>query len=271
MKNDYKLDNQQETTFIIVGSSETTCKTTFNFDFLLWFIGFLEGDCSFFLSNNCYFFVITQNELIVLYKIKHFIKLGRVQKHGNYFRFIIVIKKDFEFLLMLIIPHLYLYKTIVKIQNCLINFDYNLNQTFFLSSAWLSGFIDAEGCFYIRLVKRSNYKCGYQIRLLFFLDQELIGTDIDFFTRLCSEFTYGRIINRGNCNYRFIIDNYKDIELLFKYLRRYPLHSHKKSILFKHWSIVWRIKQKDEITKIDIEKIKKIKSWRYSPPKYESI
>jgi hypothetical protein len=49
------------------------------------------------------------------------------------------------------------------------------------------------------------------------------------------------------------------------------LRSHKKSIQYKHWLKVHNIKMKSVITVADIEIIKKIKRWRYSPPIFESI
>lgn len=271
MKNYYKLDNQQET--LNKGSSETTRRTTFNFDLLLWFIGFLEVDGSFIFSNKRYFFIITQNELIVLFKIKHFLKLGRVQKHGKYFRFIITKSNDFYFLINLISPYLVLFKTVSKINSCLKYTNYknlNLKKFDFFKNAWLSGFIDSEGCFYVRLVKREKYILGYQIRLLFILDQKLLDNDVIFFDYLKLAIG-GSIVNRKNNNFRLIIESNDDILKLIDYLKRYPLRSHKKTIQFKHWLICWRIKNKKEKTIQDIEKIKKIKSWRYSPPKYESI
>ena len=273
MKNKYKLDNQQETLNIIKGSSETTCRTTFNLDILLWFIGFLEGDGCFIYSNKRLFFIITQNELIVLFKIKHFLSLGRVQKHGSYFRFIITKQKDVLFLINLISNLIIFNKTVIKINQCLQNKNVeklNLINFNFFKSAWLSGFIDAEGCFYIRLLKRKSYKSGYQIRTLFLLDQKLLEKDILFFEYL-KNCIGGYILNRKNNNFRLVLENDKNLLDLILYLKRYPLRSHKKSILFKHWLICWRIKNKKEITDIDIDRIKKIKSWRYSPPKYESI
>lgn len=273
MKNYYKLDNQQETLKSIKGSSETTCKTTFNLDLLYWFVGFLEGDGLFFRSNERLFFVIAQNELIVLFKVKQLLNLGRVQKHGLYFRFIITKLKDVYFLINLISNMILFYKTMIKINDCLLNnFVKNYNFKFFnfMQNAWLSGFIDSEGCFYIRLYKRALYKCGYQIRVLFYLDQKLLDEDEIFFDYLKIYFG-GCVTNRKNGNLRLSIENEKDIINLINYLKRYPLRSHKKSIQFKHWLICWRIKNKQDITTKDIEKIKKIKSWRYSPPKYESI
>lgn len=258
---------------MVKGSSETTCKTTFNLDHLYWFVGFLEGNGSFVRSNERLFFIITQNELVVLFKIKQFLNLGRVQKHGLYFRFIITKLKDIYFIINLISKFIILHKTMLKINNCLQNNiieKLDLNSFNFLTNAWLSGFIDAEGCFYIRLFKRVQYKCGYQIRLLFILDQNLVVQEKNFFDYL-KVFLGGYIVCRAGDNYRLVLENEKDILNLIVYLKRYPLRSHKKSIQFKHWLICWRIKNKKEITIKDIDKIKKIKSWRYSPPKYESI
>lgn len=274
MKNYYKLDNQQETFSLYdEGSSETIRRTTFNLDMLYWFVGFLEGDGSFIFSNKRYYFIITQNELVVLYKIKNFLKLGRVQKHGIYFRFIITIQKDFIFLIKLIYRYIFLNKTYLKINKCLnkdLNKNIDYNKFDFYSNAWLSGFIDAEGCFYVKLIKRKEIKIGYQIRILFILDQKFLGDDLDFF-KILKDKIGGYFYNRKNNNYRFILEDNNLILHLINYLKRYPLVTHKKSIQYKHWLTCWRIKNKKDITFKDLKKIQKIKSWRYSPPKYESI
>lgn len=271
MKNNYKLDNQQET--CNKGSSETIRRTTYNLDKLYWFIGFLEGDGSFIKSNDRLFFILTQNELIVLHKIKKFLGFGRVQKHGNYFRYIITIRKDFFYFLNLILSYILFNHVLLRIQNCvnLLFFErLNINNFNFLNNAWLSGFIDAEGCFYIRLLKRSNYICGYQIRLCFFLDQTLSNEDLIIFKRLQSQLG-GYVYDRKNNNFRFTLENDLDICKLINYLKRYPLRSHKKSIQYKKWLKCLYMKRKGDLTKEDIIKIKKIKSWRYSPAIYESI
>lgn len=272
----YKLDNQQETKVHKikkknewVGSSETIRKTTLNTDFLFWFIGFFEGDGSFvLLKDGRIFIIIVQNELLVLYKIKKFLKKGKVQKHGKYFRYILTLPLDVSFLIKQFLGF-YTTRYLLKF-NILFNKNlcyFNLN---FLENAWLSGFIDAEGCFYIRLLKRKTYDVGYQIRLIFILDQKFDENERNIFL-LLNKVLPGRVELRKNNNFRFIIENINILEILIKYLNRYPLKSHKKMIQYKKWLKVYFIKKKKVKTLKDIEKIKKIKSWRYSPPLYESI
>lgn len=266
----YKLDDQQETLQSSKGSSETTRETTLNIDFLLWFIGFSEGDGSFIKSGNRFFFIISQNELIVLYKIKKLLKIGKVQKHGKYFRFIVSKILDIYFILEYFILYSVMQKTYIRLNNVFnknIIFDkYKYN---FLDNAWLSGFIDAEGCFYVALKKRKNYKFGYQIRIKLLLDQKF-ENNLNFFQTL-NEQIKGTLELRSNNNYRFIIENNKSIIIIINYLTRYPLKSHKKTIQYKHWLKCLYIKNKPIKNLKDLKKIKKIKSWRYSPPLYENI
>lgn len=266
----YKLDNQQETLIKNKGSSETIRETTLNTDFLLWFIGFSEGGGSFIKSGNRFFFIISQNELIVLYKIKKFLKIGKVQKHGKYFRFILSKKLDIFYILDYFYKYSIMQKTYIRLNSIFernnIFFQKNYN---FLDNAWLSGFIDAEGCFYIALKKRKNYKFGYQIRTKLLLDQKF-EKNFNFFESLNQQIK-GTLEIRLINNYRFIIENNKSILIIINYLKRYPLKSHKKTIQYKHWLKCLYIKNKTTKTFNDLKKIRKIKSWRYSPPLYENI
>lgn len=42
-----------------------------------------------------------------------------------------------------------------------------------LNDAWLSGFTDAEGCFNVKIDKRSNTVTGFSVMLRFILDQKI--------------------------------------------------------------------------------------------------
>lgn len=41
-----------------------------------------------------------------------------------------------------------------------------------MNNSWLSGFIDAEGCFNVTLFKRNAITLGYQVKLRFMIDQK---------------------------------------------------------------------------------------------------
>ena len=158
-----------------IGSSETIRKTTFNFDFsnyakntvshkktinkdfLEWFIGFTEGDGSFIVSNNRLFFIINQKQEKILHNIRTNLGFGKVSTYKNYSRFIVADKNNIDKLIFIFNGNLVLDKTNTRFlswlqaknQYCNEKIHY-LNKKKLLSfkdNAWLSGFIDAEGCF----------------------------------------------------------------------------------------------------------------------------
>ena len=116
----------------IHGSSETIRKTTFfSFDtfsppshikkidhsFLEWFIGFVEGDGSFIVSEKTeksplrLFFILTQKDIQVLHMIRTTLGFGRVSKHGDYFRYIVADQSSLKRLIHLFNGNLVLEKT----------------------------------------------------------------------------------------------------------------------------------------------------------------
>lgn len=188
------------------------------------------------MSNNRLFFVIVQNELIVLYKIKSFLRMGSVQKHGKYYRFIItknLLILRLQRLVMSYILFPKIFYRICCIFNLSLQYSYPLKFKF-LTNSWLSGFVDADGCFHIRLLKRPNYRLGYQIRLLFILDQKCLNDDdLSIFYKLKLELM-GSIICRKNMNYRFIVEKENEIKKLISYFSNFPLKSHKKSLQYRN-------------------------------------
>ena len=42
---------------------------------------------------------------------------------------------------------------------------------------WITGFVEAEGCFFINIIKSEGYKIGYQIKLDFSVVQHLSGAE----------------------------------------------------------------------------------------------
>ncbi|GJP39739.1 hypothetical protein CLOM_g24082 [Closterium sp. NIES-68] len=59
-------------------------------DELMWFIGFTEGDGCFYTNGKRLWFIITQAEASVLYKIRSLLGFGSVKvRSDNYYRFVI--------------------------------------------------------------------------------------------------------------------------------------------------------------------------------------
>ena len=270
-KRSLKLVNQQETlifirTFCIstnkkniLGSSETTCEITFNFDlfyanlvqqkkkkdisikFLQWFIGFVEGDGSFIVSKGRLFFIINQKCIKTLYFIKSILGFGRVSFYTTYARYIVTKNSDILRLILLFNGNLVLQKTNKRFEIWLLQYNINNNAklvyicnknlNFFLSS-WLSGFISAEGCFNALVQLNVKYKVGYRFRIRFILDQK---DELLFMTQVLSFFGVGRIEKRVNNNFRFIVDTYNGCFKIKDYLKKYPLYHITKNLCFIRW------------------------------------
>ena len=144
-----------------------------NSKFLEWFIGFSEGDGSFIVSNERNYFIINQKDLKILYKIKKNLGFGQVSKYtqnnNSYGRYVVQDKKNCERLAHIFNGNLVLEKTNIRFQFWLKTLNIqplNKKGTLKLDNAWLSGFIDAEGCFSAKLRKDSDYKLKHKLQLI---------------------------------------------------------------------------------------------------------
>ncbi len=273
-KKSLKLVNQQETLIFIrtycilnnkrvniLGSSETTCETTFNFNifkanlvshkksntisisFLQWFVGFVEGDGSFIISKSRLFFIINQKCIKTLFFIKKILGFGSVSFYKNYSRFIVTKNEDILRLIYLFNGNLVLDKTNKRFESWLLQFNINNstnfifkkfsgNYDFLLSTFWLSGFISAEGCFNALVQVNPNYKIGYRFRVRFIVDQK---DELFFMQQLLFYFGIGRVEKRMDNNYRFVIDSFKGCSVVLAYLNKYPLYHITKRLCYLRW------------------------------------
>lgn len=165
-----------------------------NSKFNNWFVGFFEGNGSFVIDSNsgrCYL-IIDQKHVKVLIYIKDNLKVGSIKKYQNYYRLTISSKKDMYYVLTVLNGHLILNNTNKRLHNFINNYNkyYRLNvedpyylifkgqSTFNKESSWLSGFIDAQGCFNIRIVSFSKMK-----RHLLDLLKEFDNVEKDLFVK----------------------------------------------------------------------------------------
>lgn len=267
-----------------IGSSETIRKTTFNFyayqqnlvshkkkinvAFLEWFIGFVEGDGSFIVSNTRLFFIINQKKEKILHFIRTNLGFGKISTYTSntgynkgkiYSRFIVADKNNIDRLISIFNGNLVLNKTNARFITWLDarnvysteKLEY-LNKMQLLNlddNAWLSGFIDAEGCFNVERPQDSRHTLGFRVRLRFILNQK---NEIDIFNKLKIFLTAGYITKRklGNKKntdqvtfaqthttmsekseepmFRFTSTSIVSHDILIKYLVNYPLRTFKK-------------------------------------------
>jgi hypothetical protein len=286
---DIKRVNQQETTAYAEGSSETTRDITYNFNeyfyllpehkkkinsrFLEWFIGFTEGDGSFIVSNNKVYFDITQSlsDVQVLYYIKKELGFGKVlirkEEHRNVGVFYVSSKENFTRLIHIFNGNI---STIYKKEQFKLwvqtyNKQYNLNISFkdqlvkpSLRTGWISGFVDAEGCFYGRVKSCYTSKLKKAPHLTFQVSQK----EFDIIKALRDIFLNTDSLDLKNVSYdkswqgwTFHCSSFSKLKLVRNYFSMYKLKT-KKSISYVKWCKIHdMILNKEHLTLQGLNKI----------------
>uniref|UniRef100_UPI0030E441BE hypothetical protein n=1 Tax=Dematophora necatrix TaxID=2751867 RepID=UPI0030E441BE len=128
-----------------------------------------------------------------------------------------------------------------------------------LNPYYVTGFADAEGCFLINIVRRSDQKLGYNVNLMFKInlhlkDKLLLEKISDFFGKI------GNITVRKIESVEYVVSSIKDLEIVIKHFDDYPLITQKWSDfqLFK-WTFEL-IKQKQHLVKEGLYKILSLKA-----------
>lgn len=255
--------NQQETIF---GSSETTCDITFCFNdfikekpehkkinkkFLQWLIGFVEGDGSFIVSKNKVYFDITQsiNDVQILYYIKKNLGFGKVilRPEKKIAFFYVTSKENFLKLILLFNGNLCTEYKLNQFNKWLICFNKQYNQNILLkkkkilpsfSNGWLSGFIDAEGCFTGQIKDCSTCRLKKTVLLSFEIaqkDNEILCKIKNLFNfKKTSKILQNIIFDISWNGWRFYSSSFKQHKKVAIYLKLFPLKT-KKSLALKKW------------------------------------
>jgi hypothetical protein len=260
--------NKQETSPEGEGSSETIRGITYNFEeysylkpqhkkkinrqFLEWFIGFTEGDGSFIVSKNKVYFDITQNisDVQVLYFIKKELGFGKVllreEENRKVGVFYVSSKENFTKLMHIFNGNLSTYykKEQFKVWLNTHNKQYDMNITFkdqlirpSLHSGWISGFADAEGCFYGRVKSCITSKLRKRPHLTFQVSQK----EFDIIKTLRDIFLNTETLDLKNVKYdkswngwTFHCSSFTKLKIIRNYFSRYKLKT-KKSLSFMKW------------------------------------
>ena len=115
-----------------------------------------------------------------------------------------------------------------------------LNDSPILKDSWLSGFIDAGGCFYIRnSLKQIICKFNLEQRMIYPKTNENYNTILN---KICLAFgvklNIRERISKKNSYYIIKLENQNAVKLLINYLDVYPLLS-SKHLDFLNWKIVF--------------------------------
>lgn len=219
-----------------------------NYDpaFLDWFIGFTEGDGCFAVDAKVgrASFIITQKDPKVLYLIKQSLGFGVVNLHADgYYRYLVSDRTNLQYLINIFKGKLVLSKTNVRFLNWVAVYykaekaiDLEHPKTIGLNSAWLSGFIDAEGCF-----SASQRPGRTTYRMRFTINQKGEAEILKTLPYLAGpDVKLGRLVfSKGDIS-TFTIDALKHLKHLVAYLEKFPLRSN-KNIAYSKWLKLFRV------------------------------
>lgn len=283
------------------------------FTFNTWFTGFFEGDGSFNINTNnsrCSL-VINQKDLKVLIYIKNQLKVGNIKEYYGYYRWVVSKKEELFKVIFILNGSLILNKTNKKLKKWIDHYNvyYNLEfedkyyisykgpSVFDINNSWLAGFIDAEGCFNVRIVdlkkkkleiinlipefenedclkllslssesllkkiKTINFKksISFRIRLRFLLKQK----DEEQIFHEIKNYFFGSVrkINNSKSVYEYVLDsNFRQIKII-NYLDEHPLKSIKHINFLKFKNLYFQIQRKEHLNLFNIKRAFKYLSY----------
>lgn len=132
---------------------------------------------------------------------------------------------------------------------------------------WLTGFTDAEGCFFIALKKSKQSKLGETVWLTFIVSQHI--RDKDFLESLIYTLKCGRYISKSNNYGEFRVEKFSDIyEKIIPIFDNLKLQGWKSKDFEDFKKAALLIKNKTHLTRKGLDEIKKIKGGMNKNRKY---
>nr|YP_009105662.1 LAGLIDADG homing endonuclease [Xylochloris irregularis]AIT94363.1 LAGLIDADG homing endonuclease [Xylochloris irregularis] len=249
-----------------------THKKDVDISFLEWLVGFVEGNgrfCSRLVEEGSlkrhFLFQICQQDPKVLYKIRGHLGFGTVRKHyelTEHWRYTIEDRKGLQRIMALFNGNLVLPKRRRQFANWIKetepihhpSFVFKGQQTVptvSLHTGWLSGFIDAEGCFYAPFTKPYTLSAR--------LTQKDVCGEREVLIEIGSLFTSHVEVNlakKSDC-YHLELSSPGSHDALVDYLKRFPLHQ--KAVIYRRW---WRVyllrKEGRHLTEAGISRMRRV-------------
>lgn len=132
------------------------------------------------------------------------------------------------------------------------------NNLSMLDPEWLSGFVAAEGCFFVNIFKSPTHKLKEGVQLEFNISQH--NRDELLMKRLIEFFNCGYVqMSRNACVYR--VTNISDItDKIIPLFKNYPIYGEKCKDYADFYKVLEMIKTKKHLTKEGLEQIRFIKA-----------
>jgi len=256
-------------------SSETTRETSFNAfreltkitpdkisdNWLTWFIGFTEGDGAILVTKNKPYFVITQKEEEILHHIHKVLGIGYVNNFGKFSRFMVFSKKDIAVLISIFNGNIFLNKRKIQLNKWLeITNTSQIDNKYVpsLQDGWISGLIDAEGCFNITLFKRKAMALGYQVKLRFMIDQSYSLNEMIYLKQVLNLILTHRKLKKGAIGnmHRIETSSFNKLPLIINYINTFNLKT-KKRESFDKWLEAYNMTlNKEHLNQQGLDKIR---------------
>ena len=128
----------------------------------------------------------------------------------------------------------------------------NLNPNF------VSGFVDAEGCFHISIVDRAELKTGKSVRVIFQIS--LHKKDKALLDQIRNYFGVGEVIARKDGAFYYRVSQVQDLMLVLAHFEKYPLLTQKGADLELFKQTVEKIYRKEHLTMRGLQEIVNLKA-----------
>lgn len=139
-------------------------------------------------------------------------------------------------------------------------FTLNKNDKLFDINSWIAGFVEGEGCFYVKTSKSKTHKLGLSVTLNFIVTQNI--RDMLLMEEIKSTLGCGSItINESSSVIRFAVTNLSDIQnKIIPFFYKYSLIGDKLRNFEDFKKVSDLMTQKSHLTKEGLDKILTIKS-----------
>lgn len=123
---------------------------------------------------------------------------------------------------------------------------------------FITGFSDAESCFYIKIQKNNKYKTGWQVGAIFNI--VLHKKDLAILESIQSYFGVGIISKQGKDSIQYRVIGLKDLKVIIDHFEKYPLLTKKRADYELFKQVVEIMNCKEHLTLVGLQQIVNLKA-----------